>query len=79
MNKILLLVFFIVGFFSCSKNENKQMEYNSVIEAIQLQTDTLQLQKNILEKGDINSFKSLMMVYETPEDSLSYKIFFYYG
>ena len=44
MNKILLLVFFIVGFFSCSKNENKQMEYNSVIEAIQLQTDTLQLE-----------------------------------
>lgn len=53
------------------------MEYNSVIEAIQLQTDTLQLQKNILEKGDINSFKSLMMVYETPEDSLSYKILKY--
>ena len=68
MKKTFLFLFLFL--FSCSKKENKEIEYNTI-------SDTVQLQKNILEKGDVNSFLSLMMAYDTPKDSLSYKILKY--
>ena len=70
MKKTFLFLFLFLFLFSCSKKENKEIEYNTI-------SDTVQLQKNILEKGDVNSFLSLMMAYDTPKDSLSYKILKY--
>lgn len=68
--KITFFLINLIFLFSCLKQENrkvKEVEYYS-------EPDTILLQKNILEKGDITSFTTLMRIYETPEDSLTTKI-----
>ncbi len=39
--------------------------------------DTIELQRNIIEKGDIYSYNRLEDVYEQPEDSLTYRLLKY--
>ena len=73
MMKLTFGLLCMIFLFSCSKKENKkivEIEYYS-------EPDTIQLQKNITEKGDIESFLTLMRIYETPEDTLTSKILKY--
>ncbi|GEM53768.1 hypothetical protein EB1_35580 [Empedobacter brevis NBRC 14943 = ATCC 43319] len=78
MKKIILIscLLLVSSCLSKKSNDNEKVEI-IVGDSSTYLYDTIELQRNIIEKGDIYSYNRLEDVYEQPEDSLTYRLLKY--
>ncbi|WP_314060516.1 hypothetical protein [Empedobacter brevis] len=78
MKKIILIPFLLLVSSCLLKKGNDHEKVETIVgDSSTYLYDTIELQRNIIEKGDIYSYNRLEDVYEQPEDSLTYRLLKY--
>ncbi|WP_312314131.1 hypothetical protein [Empedobacter brevis] len=78
MKKIILIPFLLLVSSCLLKKGNDNEKVETIVgDSSTYLYDTIELQRNIIEKGDIYSYNRLEDVYEQPEDSLTYRLLKY--